>query len=452
MSTLVVAAIQLPVRPALIEPNIELALTRLADAASRGAELAVLPALWTTGTDHPRPRREAELSAIAMGEVRRIARRHGLIVVGSVLAASVGRFYDQAHVIDSTGTEIGTYRRLHRSVSDGGLVSTGDRIQAFVTARARLGVLISDDVYFPEHAVALALQRVRVLAVLASWTLDQAEEAQRLLAARAIENQCFVVAASGATERPGGDSRGGSFVMDPHGRTIARGGVSDEIVVSTLELEDVHRARRTRPVARNRVPAAYAEAILSASLHAPPEEEALVPTMGRVLSRDEMAAESQALHGEGKKLVFTNGCFDVLHLGHIHYLEAARQQGDALCVGLNTDASVRRLKGAERPLQSEADRAAILASLRCVDYVVLFDEQTPLELIRAVRPDVLVKGGDYQPEAVVGREEVEARGGRLFIAEFVPDHSTTSLIERMRLAEPDDGRVPRPSRGGGRPP
>jgi D-beta-D-heptose 7-phosphate kinase/D-beta-D-heptose 1-phosphate adenosyltransferase len=256
-----------------------------------------------------------------------------------------------------------------------------------------------------------------------------------LLTARAIESQSFVVAASGSTERPGACARGGSIVIGPGGVVLARGGSDDEIVVASLDLDEVNEVRRSRPLARRRVPAAYAEAIASAPLSRSAEEEASVPTLGRILSRDDMARESVHLHAQGRSLVFTNGCFDILHLGHVRYLEDARRLGDALCVGLNTDASVRRLgKAPDRPIQSQDDRAAILASLRCVDYVVLFDEPTPLELIRAVQPDVLVKGGDWKPENVVGADVVTARGGRVVIAEFVAGHSTTGVVERIRAS------------------
>jgi D-beta-D-heptose 7-phosphate kinase/D-beta-D-heptose 1-phosphate adenosyltransferase len=131
-------------------------------------------------------------------------------------------------------------------------------------------------------------------------------------------------------------------------------------------------------------------------------------------------------------LCFTNGCFDLLHPGHVQYLEEVRALGDFLVVGLNSDASVRRLKGPARPLQDERARAQILGGLRCVDAVVRFEEDTPLELITALQPDILAKGGDYTPETVVGREVVEARGGRVVLIPFLDGHSTTAIVERIR--------------------
>ncbi|HVP70978.1 MAG TPA: D-glycero-beta-D-manno-heptose 1-phosphate adenylyltransferase [Gemmatimonadaceae bacterium] len=131
-------------------------------------------------------------------------------------------------------------------------------------------------------------------------------------------------------------------------------------------------------------------------------------------------------------VVFTNGVFDLIHPGHVDVLIAARAAGDALLVGVNSDASVRRLKGAERPVRGQAERALVLAALEAVDAVAIFDEDTPLELINATRPDVIVKGGDYTPDTVVGRREVESWGGRVVIVPLTPGQSTTAIIEKLR--------------------
>lgn len=136
-----------------------------------------------------------------------------------------------------------------------------------------------------------------------------------------------------------------------------------------------------------------------------------------------------------ESVVFTNGCFDVLHRGHVEYLDRARRLGDQLVVGVNTDASVRRLKGAGRPLMNQEDRARLLAALECVDAVVLFDEDTPRALIASLLPDVLTKGGDYDPQGIVGREEVERAGGRVEVIPFVEGYSTTNLVERIRAGD-----------------
>jgi len=155
-----------------------------------------------------------------------------------------------------------------------------------------------------------------------------------------------------------------------------------------------------------------------------------IPPSARILNRHEVLERYG--RPRAQRLVFTNGCFDILHRGHVEYLYAARALGDALLVGVNTDASVRRLKGEGRPLNRELDRASVLAGLGCVDAVTLFDEDTPELLIGELLPDVLVKGGDYRPEDVVGREAVEAAGGRLVIVPLIQGHSTTAILERLR--------------------
>jgi rfaE bifunctional protein nucleotidyltransferase chain/domain len=159
-------------------------------------------------------------------------------------------------------------------------------------------------------------------------------------------------------------------------------------------------------------------------------------TSCKVVDREAAARWVRDLQGQGQKVVFTNGCFDLLHPGHVHYLEAARSLGDALIVGVNTDASVARLaKGPGRPLTPEADRARVLAALAGVDRVVLFAEDTPLDLITRLAPDLLVKGGDYQLHEIVGRDVVLARGGRVVALPFLPGYSTTEFLNRIRAGK-----------------
>jgi D-glycero-beta-D-manno-heptose 1-phosphate adenylyltransferase len=152
----------------------------------------------------------------------------------------------------------------------------------------------------------------------------------------------------------------------------------------------------------------------------------------RVLSPDEMLGERERLRAAGLRLVFTNGVFDLLHVGHVRYLAAARSLGDALLVAINSDRTTRQLKGPDRPITNESERAEILLALRQVDYVTIFDDVSPRSLIAKVLPDVLVKGGDYQLHEIHGREEVEAAGGRVVSLPFVDGASTTSVIDRMR--------------------
>jgi D-beta-D-heptose 7-phosphate kinase/D-beta-D-heptose 1-phosphate adenosyltransferase len=152
----------------------------------------------------------------------------------------------------------------------------------------------------------------------------------------------------------------------------------------------------------------------------------------RVVSRDAAVRLAEDLRAAGRIVVFTNGVFDLLHPGHVRYLQSARGLGDALIVGLNADASVRRNKGPSRPINSERERAELVAALACVDAVVLFDDDTPAAIIRSIQPDVLVKGADWAADQIVGRDTVEARGGRVVRVEVEKGYSTTALVEKVR--------------------
>ena len=153
----------------------------------------------------------------------------------------------------------------------------------------------------------------------------------------------------------------------------------------------------------------------------------------KVMARDQLVPLLQAARTQGKRIVFTNGCFDLIHVGHTRYLQAARDLGDLLVVGVNSDESVRSLnKASDRPVVSESQRAEVVAALGSVDYVILFNEPDPQSLIAALQPDVLVKGGDWAVERIVGHEIVEARGGTVRTIPLVPSVSTTSIIQRIR--------------------
>ncbi|MGZ3745339.1 MAG: D-glycero-beta-D-manno-heptose 1-phosphate adenylyltransferase [Pseudobdellovibrionaceae bacterium] len=152
--------------------------------------------------------------------------------------------------------------------------------------------------------------------------------------------------------------------------------------------------------------------------------------MGQVTRIEKISSDLAILKSQNKKIVFTNGCFDLLHVGHVRYLQEAKRLGDVLVVGVNSDASIRILKGPTRPVQNEADRAEILAALGCVDFTVIFTEETPKNLIETVKPDILVKGGDWKIDQIVGSDFVLANGGKVLSLQFVDGKSTTKLIEK----------------------
>lgn len=155
-------------------------------------------------------------------------------------------------------------------------------------------------------------------------------------------------------------------------------------------------------------------------------------TRNKIFNRVELKTQVEDWKARGEKIVFTNGCFDLLHRGHVDYLGKAADMGTKLVLGLNTDASVSRLKGPHRPIQDQESRLQILASLACVDAVTLFDEQTPYELIKSVQPDVLVKGADYKPEDIVGYDIVKERGGEVKTIDYLPGYSTSAIEAKIK--------------------
>jgi len=218
----------------------------------------------------------------------------------------------------------------------------------------------------------------------------------------------------------------GDMVMSVLGLALAAGAdyasaIRLANVAGGLEVEKVGVATVTR------------EEIINDLYHSPSAADPHAAA-SKVRTLPQLLPELQARRRAGHRVAFTNGCFDILHAGHVQYLNEARAQADCLVIGLNTDASVRNLKGAGRPVNSEEARSAVLAGLGAVDYLVLFDDPTPIELIRAIRPDVLVKGADYRKDQVVGADLVESYGGRVHLAGLREGYSTTKLIQQMRVA------------------
>jgi D-beta-D-heptose 7-phosphate kinase/D-beta-D-heptose 1-phosphate adenosyltransferase len=219
----------------------------------------------------------------------------------------------------------------------------------------------------------------------------------------------------------------GDMVMATLGLALAAGADYEAAirlanVAGGLEVEKIGVATVTR------------DEILADILHSPFGSELRLPGAAKVLALSNLTTELAQRRRAGQRIAFTNGCFDVLHAGHVQYLAEARRQADCLVVGLNSDSSVRQLKGPSRPLNPVEARALVLAGLQDVDYVTIFADATPLALITTVRPDVLVKGADYRKDEIVGAKLVEEYGGRVHLAELRDGFSTTGLIERMKAA------------------
>ena len=161
--------------------------------------------------------------------------------------------------------------------------------------------------------------------------------------------------------------------------------------------------------------------------------------MNKIMNRETLKINIDMLRKEGKNIAFTNGCFDILHVGHVRYLKEARNTADVLVLALNSDASVREIKGEKRPLVGEDERAEVLAALECVDFITVFSEPTPLALINLIKPDILIKGGDWPEEKIVGRDEVQKWGGRVVVIAEVKGKSTTNIVDKIVEIYGSDG-------------
>lgn len=281
-----------------------------------------------------------------------------------------------------------------------------------LATEASIGGLICYDLRFPEAAQLQCRQGANILLISAQWPKARIQQWRVLLQARAIENQCFVIAANACGQWDNLQLGGHSMLVAPDGEILAEAGAGEEFRVMEYNLE-VQKELRER-----------FNTVASASWST---EDA-----DKIFELDALRQVVTDRRRIGQKIVFTNGCFDILHAGHVDYLQKARRQGDFLVLGLNDDKSIRSIKGPERPVNEELQRARVLAALGCVDAIVLFGEDTPLYLITSLLPDVLVKGADWQEDEIVGAREVKAGGGRVERIIFTNQTSTTAMIQRIR--------------------
>lgn len=412
-----VGFLQFDVAKGDIEANLAVVQSGLARLRPGKPGFLVLPELWSTGFDYARlPELSLETPRV-LAAVQNMASQYGIHLAGSlseeVLTEVGSTFYNTLYVTGPEGMA-GMYRKqqLFAPMGEDQFFSPGNNPRPIPTEFGLLAGLVCYDLRFPGLAHQQAAQGAGLLVVSAQWPAARLEHWQTLLRARAIENQVFVVACNRCGETDGMEFAGHSLIIAPDGRTLAEAGTGAESVWLHIDAGQIGECRaRFNTIGPEPL-----------RFH---DQDKIVP----------LADLEQAVAGAktvGRKIVFTNGCFDILHQGHVTYLEAARREGDCLIVGLNSDDSIRRLKGAERPINHEQSRARLLAALGCVDYVVVFSEDTPKELICRLLPDVLVKGGDWAVEKIVGGEEVAAAGGRVLSIPLVDDFSTTALIKKIR--------------------
>ncbi|HFQ79934.1 MAG TPA: D-glycero-beta-D-manno-heptose 1-phosphate adenylyltransferase, partial [Desulfobacterales bacterium] len=374
--------------------------------------VVVLPELWATGFACDRVDEMAALTPGLLKEMRCLAADYNILLAGSFMEAEEG-LYNTLFVCGTAGV-CGRYRKqqLFEPTAEDNYFQPGNNPLPVDTPQGPLGALICYDLRFPELAAAQVRQGAGLLVAAAQWPASRLEHWRALLRARAIENQVFVAAANCSGSAGGIDFGGHSMVIAPDGTVLIEAGAGEEAAVVDL---DAGRLRRLRADFNTAAPTPYR-----------------FSDGNKIHSAADLSSKFKDLRAAGRRLVFTNGCFDILHPGHVTYLEEARRQGDCLVVGLNSDASVRAIKGPARPINDENSRARVLAALGCVDYVTIFNEETPLTLIKLLRPQILVKGADWSVDSIVGGKEVIAWGGEVINIPLVAGCSTTSVIERIR--------------------
>ncbi|MCX7613453.1 MAG: D-glycero-beta-D-manno-heptose 1-phosphate adenylyltransferase [Caldimicrobium sp.] len=284
-------------------------------------------------------------------------------------------------------------------------LSRGIRRETIEIKGVKVGTLICFELRSPELARAMINEAISLLLVPVQWPKARIDHFQTLLKARAIENQIYVIGINGVGAIGETILGGGSCLFNPRGEPIFSLGEDEEVLSIKLNIE---------------------EPSLPYPLKTP------LPSYQKVKSLDELMEISQHRRKRGQIMVFTNGCFDILHAGHIDYLKRARSLGDFLVVGLNSDASIRKIKGRERPINSQEMRIEVLAGLATVDYVVVFEDETPERLIRALKPDVLVKGEDWEEDKIIGADFVRSHGGRVERIKFTYSTSTSNIIQKIK--------------------
>jgi len=407
--------IQFDVIPGAWQDNLATVRRLLALQRPAPSSLIVLPELWATGFAYGQLAELAAITPSLLAALQEEAAQYQCLLAGSLVEHDLvaQALYNTLFIVGPQGC-LGRYRKqqLFSPMAEDSHFSPGDNPQPIATGLGPVACLVCYDLRFPDLARHQATAGAGVIVVSAQWPASRKDHWRTLLQARAIENQAFVVACNRCGSSGSLEFGGGSAVIDPNGCFLAEAGEQEEAGLVRLDPQVLSGVRQRF-------------CSVGESPYRWPDQDKVVA----------LPAAEQALAGlkaVGRRVVFTNGCFDILHQGHVTYLEAARRQGDCLVVGLNSDASIRAIKGPERPVNREESRARVLAALGCVDYVVIFGDETPLALVTALLPDVLVKGADWPVEKIVGAAEVFAHGGTVITIPMVEGCSTTGLIDLIR--------------------
>lgn len=396
------------------------------NAARQGVELFLLPELWLTGP----------LSANfvfddtcrhAVEYLNRLVHETGIVIIGTIPMPTnmSDLFYNSTYIVSPFSDVGDVYRKIHLFApmqEDRYFLPGEEASPIWLTLRNNkkicIGAITCFDLRFPECARKLVWAGAELLLVSALWPESRRAHFDCLLRARAIENQCVVVAANACGHVADYVMGGGSKVIDSMGEVLYEADVEESLSVVPCDLsvtQDVRSRFQTHL----------------------PSSAWFWSGRHKLMNLNSLSTALLCRRRVGQRIVFTNGCFDLLHAGHVHYLEEARSQGDCLVVGLNSDMSVAALKGHSRPINNELYRASVLSALACVDYVIIFNETNPLSLIEAIGPDVLVKGADWREEDIVGADFVKKRGGRILRIPFSHNISTSAIVQKI-LGDPKE--------------
>jgi rfaE bifunctional protein nucleotidyltransferase chain/domain len=415
-----VACLQMEIRSGDIETNLARFRDALAAEQFHENTLVVLPELWAVGFDYLRIESLAERTPEILDALTRSAAKGKIWFAGSLPERQEqGAPCNTLFLVGQDGVA-GKYQKHHLFSfwREDNYLQAGKEPLPISTPFGSVAGLVCYDLRFPEISRNQIFAGCRLIVVVAQWPLVRLDHWRILLKARAVENQAFVVACNGCGTVGAavgtGKLAGHSMVVDPVGQVLAEAGEAAEVIRSELAEAEIDAVRSRFCTGGER------------------------PWPGRdrtkIVGLAELQERLTGIRRQNSRVVFTNGCFDLLHAGHVSYLEQARSCGDCLVVGLNSDRSVQALKGPSRPVNNEQDRARVLAALGCVDFVVIFDDETPLRLLTTLLPDILVKGADWPEERIVGAAEVKAAGGGVRRIPFDCQTSTTGIIEKIRLS------------------
>jgi rfaE bifunctional protein nucleotidyltransferase chain/domain len=388
-----------------VKDDLEINLKKIKDfiQISKG-DLVIFPELALTGYKFRFSSFSQEIIDSALQEIQKLTHIYKKSVLIGAPFYENNQIYNAAYFISSQKIEVVAEKFLLFPEIDKNF-TPGKKRKLIEINGFKLGVIICFELRSPEIIRNLIKEGMDILVVAAQWPEARINHWESLLKARAIENQIFVVGINAISEIDNIKILGKSLAFSPLGNPLSE--VSEEEKIIEVSI----------PKEKDKIP--Y------------PLRTPYLEFFEKVKSIEELKELIKKRREKGQIMVFTNGCFDILHVGHIHYLSSARSLGDFLVVGLNSDESVKKIKGSLRPINSEKERAYALSALECVDYIVFFDEETPEKLIKELKPDILVKGADWEEEKIVGATFVKSYGGKVERIPFKFDVSTTKIIEKI---------------------